>query len=837
MKIINHPLLWASALITALTLISCDSLNDIAGLTKDDSVTSELFKDVRVTLAGTVTAVDTGDPLPGMTVAVAEYVNGVRSVPDPATTTTDALGNFSISEAVTLKVDENEYYLEVSDRENDAYYANDATVIYAVRDAELTGYAVKLVPRNPVSLTTVSGTVLDGMDRTTALEGVGVTLTNRYDSSLSYAATTDSTGDWSVSAEVGSYRVVYDGSELDTVYIGEYEDKVLRNNSANPLGNHYLVPEIPAGEFRVMLQWDDPDNYELQMFLDIFSSDMPPANNLGPDRDVGSVQIPSRYTINPGSGFAEGSSYWPQAVSPSPYRTYAFAQDRNSDGEDDPYKVGGQNVIEFDRDDANGIEVITFNKRNPLLSFPELLSYYYNYSDGGSLVRHYPIGVYNLMVQLHQRDNENIYGSNARVKLYQGSTFMGSFEVGDFNPNLGESNKLSWDVLFIETGYTFNQGMSDSELYLRPVPFFSTSMETEAWDQPPFVKQTTYRDGANLEGTDSFDGLSSPITALCYDTHWGLFMGTESKGIKALYFDGSEPALFGSFPTADPVEAIEILGEPFVLTVSGGVGTVRDVEGNQVDGGLPATPPADTNCLYASAGVSDGALIAGASDGLWAFRWESDWVNLFPGLTNVTDLYDDRSGDVLPRLVIADGHVYHYDGLNGGPFGEYDQLDAALEPLPEWGILVKGGVYGYVDSLLDGQWNIFWGITDQNAVYVNAVRIIDMTNPSTYEYGTPKLIADLDTVNVYDIEALARPGEDAFGGQPLIATERGVLQVKYDHEAGNTASEDQLDTVFSVEPYPFIPEDLAVRDLEITYETTFFGTGVNGVLHTLGGMF
>jgi hypothetical protein len=497
---------------------SCEGLNSLVSATKDDSVSSELFKDVEITIEGNITSVDTDEALEGMTVAVLEYSGSDVVVVTLGSATTDSSGDYSIDETMVLKVDEYEYRLSVSDS-NEKYYTNDSTILYVLRDTDLTGYDVQLVPKNPISNTTVQGVVKSGISRTTGVAGVSIILTDVYDSSQIFTTTTleedNSTetleaGTYSVEVPVSSYRITFDGSALDTQYISEYSDEVLKNAAVNNLGTQFIVPQIPDGEFRIVLQWQNSGGteYDLNTMLDLFRPDFQVINSAGPNADK--VQINSSFSLNPGTGFAEESSYWPISVVPSPERVIIDYYSPEPPGATDPstrLMVGGNSVIEIDRDETqeSPIEIITIRQENPLTSYPSNMLYYYNYADGGDINEHYPIGVLNMVVNLNKDSGENIniYDSNATVKLYAGSQFQGSFHVGSFYPKLGESNVISWDVLFLEMGYTNQHPTDSTEIYIRAVPFVSVSSQTSPWDQPAFISQALYdTDGSgNITGT------------------------------------------------------------------------------------------------------------------------------------------------------------------------------------------------------------------------------------------------------------------------------------------------------------------------------------------------
>jgi 5-hydroxyisourate hydrolase-like protein (transthyretin family) len=865
----------AVAVAVALLLPSCEFINRVFNPTSDTTVTSELFKEVAVTVSGTVVEADSESPLAGMSVEVVEYDGGTTTTIGRATT--DSAGEFQVlavdesgaatgSTEIPLSVDTKEYRLSVTDSSEDAYFPNEGTVLYAVKDQALE-YEVVLVPRNPVSETLVRGLVLDGVTRTTRLPGVSVTLTDSFDSSISYstttlqedaATTTQEAGTFSVTVPVSSYRVTYDGSTLGDQYVVEHEDAVLKNTQTNDLGTHFIIPRIPDGEYRVVVQWkNDAENwYELGTYLDVISSDIPIVNTLGPT--AGQVEIHPRFSLNPGTGFAKETPYWPTSIVPSGDRTFVT---HLSPLEVTPAgKSTAATVIEIQRDTESGsnrtpIEVVTLHQESPVSSYPENLTYYYRF-DGGS-TRHYPIGVYNLVVELvgwagPEAELYGIYGSEVQVKLYAGSEFQGAFDIGSFRPDQNESNKRTWDVLFIEAGFTAAGPSDPADLYLRPVPYFSTWPENERWGRPPFLSQMRYYDEAAMD-SDGTDKLGE-ITSLYYDTDWGLFLGTTGKGVSTVWYNGSpaETVSAGTLASYSIADIANFQGELIVLAESsgdldgaGGVdGTVRYVGDGNVLVPDTGTAPTDANAIYCNPTADPQRLVVAASDGLYlyywsnttGFTWEAVSTTGLAGV-NVTDVSGPRGGSRdYARTVIADGKVFTYNWITDS-FDEH----AELAPPDGDGTLVRGGFYGYVDSLLPH--DIFWGITDNDVIYTNHLETSVVGDPPTdlsYAYGSSVAVtieptdafSSADVTTIYDIGTLATEG---YGGQPVFGTDGGIFFAEYDEFAGSGT--DPAATYFTIRPYPFAPTGLDVRAVTHTYETTFFGTTSNGVITTLGGLF
>lgn len=878
------------ALLLSLAATSCDFVNRVFSTESSSTITSELFEDVSVDITGTVMEAESGDPLEGITVDLIETDPSDDGETTIGTATTGASGAFTIEPAettdeasrqteaaasITLAIDTKQYHLSVSDSDG-TYYENNATLVYSVKDAtgdDALSYEIILVPKNPVSETQVRGAVFDGLTRTARLPGVTVKLTDTYDSSSTYSTTTiadspetetNEAGTFSLTVPVSSYRVEYDGSDLESAeYIIEHEDVVLRNALTNDLGVRYIIPEIPDGEYRVVLQWrnDDENWYELRTYLDVFSSTVPIVNSLGPD--AGDVEIEPRFSLNPGTGFAKETPYWPTSIVPSGDRRFV------NGGNPLRVAVGSgeeQTVIDIKYDETSGsgrtpIEVITLYQQSPIDSFPENLTYYYRPDVG---VSHYPIGVYNMVVTLPWWEGEDadaygIYGSNAEVKLYSGSTFQGAFDIGSFLPNERESNKRTWDVLFIEVGFTRASPTSVDDLYLRPVPFFSQWPENELWGQPPFLTQVRYLDTPDTtDGTDAF----GEITALYYDTDWGLFIGTASSGVKAMWQNDFQADTITSDWTPDRIAGLTVFeGELLVLNeTAAGTGTVRYPWDGVSIVAPPGSAPADVDVVYSNPKAEDQVLLGGTSSGLYAYRWVDGtgftWEEVALGGTTglaVTDLSTAaRSIQDPVGAIIADGKVFVYEW----PTDSFVELDMSeLGPPGEaTGSLVRGGFYGYADAFIEDDMDnqtmtkVFWGITDAGEVYVNKVVRSEAGDPPsfTYTYGVSKLVAvepatafDGAGFEIYDIESLMRPGE-GYAGQPILGTSAGPFHADYEEfEAEDLDSSGTIDPAeyFTLKRYPFAPSDLIVKTITSTYETTFFGTESNGVVTTLGGVF
>lgn len=863
-----HVVIFA---VTVAALVpSCDFVDRVFSPTSETTVTSELFKEVTVSIAGSVVEADSATPLAEMSVSVIEYDGDVGTIIGRATT--DSSGEFEIlaldesgqatdSAEISLSVDTREYRLSVEDADNDAYFPSKGTIVYAVKDEALE-YEIVLVPRNPVSETMVKGVVFDGLTRTTRLSDVKVTLTDSFDSSASYTVRTaaddpntaavDEAGTFAVSVPVSSYRVSYDGSTLGDQYIVEYDDVVLKNTLTNNLGSHFIIPKIPEGEYRVVLQWqnDDENWYELSTYLDVVASDIPMVNTLGPT--AGQVEILPRFSLNPGTGFAKDTPYWPSSIVPSGARTFVDA--------DNPLQVvppegsTAETVIDIARDSSAGsgrtpIEVVTLRQEWPISVRPSNLTYFYRFS--GSSSRNYPIGVYNMVVALNdwsgpEADLYGIYGSNAEVKLYAGNRFQGAFDIGAFRPDERESNKRTWDVLLIEVGSNAASPTSPADLYLRPVPYFSTWPESEQWGRPPFLTQMRYTtSGGAADGTDTF----GEITSLYHDPDWGLFAGTSAAGgsaVRTLWDNGSTSDIVsaGSLDSYTIGGIAKFMGELVVLAESGSTGTVRYVgEGVELvyDTG---TPPADVNAIYSNPTADEQRLVAGASDGLYIYYWDAitgfTWEKVtLPGTTSptVTDLGSAGRGSRDPvGSVVADGQIFTYNWVTGA----FD-VHTALTPPASSGNLVTGRFLGYVDALFPAV--IFWGITDTGVIYTNHVLATENASPPTdlvYTYGTSTAVTvdppgALSSAVVHDAGTLATEG---YGGQPVFGTSAGLFFAEYDEFAiGASEAADY----FTLKRYPFAPEDtssdLSVQAIAGTYRTTFFGTTENGIVVTLGGLF
>jgi len=449
----------------------------------ENSVYSELLDPISVKITGTVKALDTSEAITGVEVRIIKYnpttdestYLEVDSSTLTATTSTD--GTFDFGNAIELDVDSYQHYLELTDP-NGAYYTNDSTLIYAVRDSTLTFDDLQLAALSPQYFTVVSGTIKDLVTGSN-VEGLSVSVTNINDSSEIYEAESDVDGEFSITnVPINFYTLTLDGSDLGTAYIVEDSELVLENSLSNNLGDLLVAPATNDDDLRIVLNWTNS-----ALNLDTQFS-MPKATFIF--NHLGTRQVDMRsslFSINPAFGFAERTAYWPESMGGEEsflgnrVRLYPSADETADENFDAMNHIVGDNrtIAQIDTESIDGSvpEVLTLFKDNPLNSYPgSPLAYYYDFTKEGVNYTYYPFGM--AIYQVHcANEGGSIYDSGAEVKVYQGSTYLGKFNVADLDIDSGESNRRFWPVLQIEIGFTTSTPSSADDIYFRVVPYGS----------------------------------------------------------------------------------------------------------------------------------------------------------------------------------------------------------------------------------------------------------------------------------------------------------------------------------------------------------------------------
>ena len=444
-------------------------------LPEGSTITSELLQPVQVSLSGKVSALDTGNALPGILVRVQRldpsddstaFVEANSAV---VSATSAADGTFVFATSISLDVDSYQYYLYLSDP-GQAYFDNDSTVIYAMRNSSLSYANLKMAAKAPASYTVVSGTVVDLLEGT-AVAGLTVTLTNANDGSSVFTAITDDAGAFSVDkVPVAVYDLNLDGSGLSPAYIEESNEVILDNEPANALGDILVSPAFAGDDLRIVLSWTDP-NLNLDSFLTMPAEGFD-FNHLGRTQ----VELPSSlFSVNDAFRFAEGTGYWPASMGgDDSKRIKVFPRPPSAlthvvDPLGTPRTVAELNA---DSSDGSAPEVLTLYKTSPLAGYPGHLAYYHYFQKGLTYYDYYPVGmaVYSVVCTTAEG---SLYASGATVKVYQGTTFLGKFTAADLHIDAGESNRRYWPVLQVEIGFTTPDPTSDDDVYFRVVPFGS----------------------------------------------------------------------------------------------------------------------------------------------------------------------------------------------------------------------------------------------------------------------------------------------------------------------------------------------------------------------------
>ena len=105
---------------------------------------------------------------------------------------TDASGNFEFTGVIELDVMQYQYFLYISDPDDD-YYTNDSQVVYSLRDAELNYKDIKVMSKNPKITTIVAGTVRNVLSDV-PVPGALMRLTHATDTTIIHTATTAADG-------------------------------------------------------------------------------------------------------------------------------------------------------------------------------------------------------------------------------------------------------------------------------------------------------------------------------------------------------------------------------------------------------------------------------------------------------------------------------------------------------------------------------------------------------------------------------------------------------------------------------------------------------------------
>ncbi len=556
---------------------------------KENSVTTELLKPVEVLIQGNVVDASTGDALEDISIKIKrinsddseEFLTDASSA--ELSEVTDQNGNFQFTTRIALDVNSYEHYLHISDPD-DEYFVNDSNIIYSIKDATLNFTDVRMVSKNPITTTNITGKTVDVIDDSPVVS-VALTLTHKTDTSITHSTITDALGDFAFSSVVVSeYTLDIDGSELSAPYVRETSDIILEGGDANGLGNIRIAQELAnSDDLRIVLTWNQSAELDLDIQYTFPKEDFD-FNHLG----VQEIEVDgSDFSINPAYGFAEGLAYWPSSMGGNDsgrhtiYRsvedeelafTYTTAVDvsdtiqntpikpgsitiyykdstdaifyigadvDNGDGtgtftgdnidytetrtvnyssgvvtvslngslydavadtvtfnyeyvdEDylsSPISVGGNTIVERGRTSSDGgaPEVLTIYKRNFMSSYPQDLTYYYDYG----LEDYYPsgIGVFSVYCPTAVTDDtKSIYDSSAEVKVYQGNTFLGKFSISDIAMGSLESNRKYWNVLLTEMGYTVASPDDTSDIYFRVVPYGSLAQQPEETDDMTFL--------------------------------------------------------------------------------------------------------------------------------------------------------------------------------------------------------------------------------------------------------------------------------------------------------------------------------------------------------------
>ena len=492
-------------LLNLLFLSSFIAINTGCYKDGENSVTQELLRPVSVFISGNVISSDTGEGVSGVEVRIQRVLSNnstefIQSGGSDLMTVTDASGNFEFTGAIELEVDSYQHFLHISDPDND-YYTNDSQVVYSIRDAELVYNNVRIISRNPKTTTIVTGTVCNVLSTSDApVPGVSVRLTHATDTTIVHTATTGADGTFAIeSVNVSEYIMNIDGSGITDPgpFVVEDSTVKLSGDAVNDLGSIRIAPTIDAEDLRVVLQWNESADMDLDIQY-TFPKPNLDFNHLGTktfDMEA------SDFSMNPAYGFAEGTAYWPENMGgearsaitdrdePGRYTldksSAAIYHTINNDsywpGTDNKFVVDSETVAELDRNSTDGStpEVLTIHKQNFLSEYPGNMSYYYYQNSE----KYYPaaLGIFTVK----NAGSTSIYNSGAVVKVYQGNSFLGKFSISDLAISTGESNKKYWTVLQIEQGYKTSAPASINDIYFRVVPYGSQSATLEVAPPSP----------------------------------------------------------------------------------------------------------------------------------------------------------------------------------------------------------------------------------------------------------------------------------------------------------------------------------------------------------------
>jgi hypothetical protein len=461
-----------------------------------NSVKSELLKPVSVTISGKVTDAQSGLPVAGALVRVQRLLGSAYDFAQEgsadASATTSADGSFAFAKALSLDVDSYQYFLYLSDPSG-AYFDNGSISVYAMRDTALSYSGVKLVSKAVTTYTVVSGRIKDLLDGG-AIAGLELRLYRKGESSAAFTALSAADGTFSIpNVPATLYSLELDGSGLATPYIKEASDLVLANSLTNPLGDLRVSKASTGDDLRIVLSWTDPS-------LDLDSSFSLPVpgfdfNHLGTRQ----VKLQSSIiSVNPAFKFAEGTAYWPENMGGAADATNRVVVNKDKLS----HAVSATTIAELDKNSADGSvpEVTTVHKQNPLASFPSKLAYNYDFVKDGTLKAYYPIGmgVFNVICAT---STGSIYDSGAKVKVYQGSTYVGTFSVAELAIDSGESNRRYWPVLQVEMGYSASSPAGAGDIYFRVVPYGSAGALPSSRFAGYFYQETA------LPGNESYTVL------------------------------------------------------------------------------------------------------------------------------------------------------------------------------------------------------------------------------------------------------------------------------------------------------------------------------------------
>ena len=469
--------------------------------------------DVEVVLAGTVRSAETDEPLEGLSVALIRETAVPREyevVRDLGETRAD--GTFGPSAAETIQPEDVRYFLRVTDADEN-YEDNAATVVFAIVNSDLHFDDLHMRPRDVRPRTVFVGTVQNARTDT-PLAGVEIALQRRGEATPAYTTTSDAQGRYSIDDVVlGAFKIVYTGDSVVDAdapegYVGEDETVTLDETPIYDNEITRLMPKAENDDLSILLDWDyespedapffQPFDLDATISMQSMGDGTTVVNHLfGRSVDLGSLADPDPtvdgalmaqdFSVSPASGFGAGTSYWPGFL-----------------GGDDAGRVtlsasfpvvmaGARPLAELQRTSTDGTspETMTMAQIQPYPTPPTGLAYNYLYGDDEAPNRHFPTGVAAFTVQLNtdasvragEADTrplgDDIFRSEAAVKVYVGTHFIGRFDIGTTVIPPGEQNKRSWTPFLVEYGFTDANPTRDDQVYFRVVPLSAGKQRVE----------------------------------------------------------------------------------------------------------------------------------------------------------------------------------------------------------------------------------------------------------------------------------------------------------------------------------------------------------------------